>query len=128
MSDGFHEQTIGISRGDLDVLAAMVALRLQLRLPEAERKRRVRELVSASGDLCQALMQHAQYAAIICENARVARELSEETAKLYQTLARFASLIEGIAAEYRVLTIGDIEDATASEPQIEISLQLPGSG
>jgi hypothetical protein len=104
----------------------MVALRHQLRSPEAERKQRVRELVAASGDLCQALMQHAQYAGIICET-RVARELSEETGKLYQTLARFASLIECIAAEYRALTIGDIEDdSSAPGDQIEISLQAGG--
>ena len=124
MSDGFDEQAVCIARADLDVVAAMVTLRLQLRLPEAERKQRVRELVAASGDLCQALMQHAQYAGIICENARVARELSEETATLYQTLARFASLIESIAAEFRALTIGDIgENSSARGDQIEISLQ-----
>ena len=121
MSNDYDDQTVCVARSDLNAVAAMVALRLPLRLREAERLRRVRELVAASGDLCQALSRHAQYAGIICENARVARELSEETAKLYQTLARFASLIECIAAEFRVLTIRD-ENASAFEKSTDISL------
>lgn len=85
------------------MIADVVAMRLQLRLPEARRTERLREVIAASDALSHSLAVHAQRAGVVRESTRVAGELSEETADLYEKLSRYAFILGAVAAEFRPL-------------------------
>lgn len=120
-----HEQAeIRLARDDLGVVAETIALRLQLRLPEAQRSRRVRELTATSSGLAQALAGYAQRAGVVCENGRAADDVVAETELLYEKLMAFAAIIESIAAEFRPL-IARIDGSEIVAMRAELSPDIP---
>lgn len=103
MSNADEQAEIRLARDDLTVVAESIALRLQLRHPEAQRCRRIRELTTTSSGLAQAMAVYAQRASVVCENRRAAEDVVAETELLYEKLLAFAAIIESIASEFRPL-------------------------
>jgi len=92
-----------ISREDLQIVAAMVEMRLPLRTPEQRRVQRAREVLAAEAELARAIAAHTQHALISCQGSHGAANLAEDTAALYVALASYAAVIRDVADEYRPL-------------------------
>jgi hypothetical protein len=93
----------GISREDLQIVAEMVVMRLPLRTPEQRRVARAREVLAAEAELARAISAHTQHALISCQGSHGAANLANDTSVLFEAFTTYATLVRGVAAEYRGL-------------------------
>ena len=98
------DDTITISRQDLQALAELATMRLPLRAPESRRVERMRTLLVASSELCRTLGAHTHCALVNCQGSHGTGSLEREGEALFAAIQQYAELLHELVADYRHLT------------------------
>ena len=94
------EQRATIAPADLDVLARLTAARFTDAAQEARRLAWLDELNSASACLSRAVSTLNRHAISECRGSHSKWDMTEDSRVFFDALARYATLVRDVAAEY----------------------------
>jgi hypothetical protein len=106
------EQRATIAPADLDVLARLTAARFADAAQEARRLERLDELNSASAYLSRAVATLSRHAISECRGSHSKWDMTEDSRVFYDALARYATLVRDVAAEYQRLAPPSTESSS----------------
>jgi hypothetical protein len=106
------EQRATIAPADLDVLARVTAARFTDGAQEARRLQLLDELNSASASLSRAVATLSRHAISECRGSHCKWDMTEDTHVFYDALARYATLVRDVAAEYERLSPASVESSS----------------
>jgi hypothetical protein len=98
------EQRATIAPADLDVLARLTAARFTDAAQEGRRLERLDELNSASASLSRAVATLNRHAISECRGSHSKWDMTEDSRVFFDALARYATLVRDVAAEYNELS------------------------
>lgn len=117
------EQRATIAPADLDVLARLTAARFTDAGQEARRLQWLDELNSASASLSRALATLNRHAISECRGSHSKWDMATDSRVFYDALARYATLVRDVAAEYQRLSPAPAE-TSAVVPERRRNLSL----
>jgi hypothetical protein len=97
------EQRATVAPADLDILARLTAARFIDAAQEARRLQWLDELNGASASLSRALATLNRHAISECRGSHSKWDMAEDSRVFYDALARYATLVRDVAAEYHQL-------------------------
>ena len=98
------EERATIAPADLDVLARLTAARFTDAAQEARRLEWLDELNSASASLSRAVATLNRHAISECRGSHSKWDMTEDSRVFFDALAKYATLVRDVAAEYHQLS------------------------
>lgn len=98
------EQRATIAPADLDVLARLTAARFTDAAQEARRLQWLDELNNASASLSRAVTTLSRHTISECRGSHSRWDVKEDSRVFFDALARYATLVRDVAAEYERLS------------------------
>ena len=105
------EQRATLAPADLDVLARLTAARFPDAAQEARRLQWLDEVNSASASLSRAVATLSRHAISECRGSHSKWDMTEDSRVFYDALARYATLVREVAAEYERLSPAPTESS-----------------